>query len=75
MITQMSVKAKVFLGIVVLAAAGLVAAERTLTVAETRGTVELAPQAGLPASRPVDAAAAPRECDRLRGEAVRRVND
>lgn len=65
MITQMTVKTKVFFGIMVLAAAGLVTAERSYP--EVQGTVELAPQAGLPASRTFDAAAAPRECDLHRG--------
>ena len=67
MITQMSVHAKVFFGILVLAAAGLVAAERTFSVTEARGTVELAPHAGLPATRVLDSVSAPRECNRREG--------
>lgn len=67
MIAQMSVNAKVFFAILVLAAAGLVAAERTFSVADVRDTVELAPQAGLPAARGLDTVPAPRECDRQLG--------
>lgn len=65
MITQMTVKAKIFFGVLVLAAAGLVAAERSFSVAG--GAVELAPQAGLPATRGLDTAPTPRECDVQRG--------
>lgn len=65
MITQMSVKAKVFFGILVLVAAGLVAAERSYS--EPEGTVELTPQAGSPATRWLDTISTPRECDIARG--------
>lgn len=65
MITQMTVKAKVFFGILVLAAAGLVAAEWSYSEGENR--VELAPQAGPPAARGLDTISTPRECDLQRG--------
>ena len=65
MFTQMTVKTKIFLGIMVLAAAGLVAAERSYSI--RGGTVELAPQAGPPAARGVDTISTPRECDIQRG--------
>ena len=65
MITQMTVKTKVFFGIMVLAAAGLVTAKRSFS--EVQGTVELAPQAGPPATRGLDSISTPRECDLPRG--------
>ncbi|MDQ3027398.1 MAG: hypothetical protein M3R58_12955 [Pseudomonadota bacterium] len=61
----MTVKTKVFFGILVLAAAGLVAAERSYP--EAQATVELAPHAGLPAARVLDSVSAPRECNRREG--------
>ena len=63
MFAQTPVKTKVFFITLLLAAAGLVAADRM----PREALVELAPQAGLPAARDGEVIAEPRECDVARG--------
>ena len=63
MLAQAPVKAKVFFITLLLAAAGLVAADRM----PREALVDLAPQAGMPATRDGDATPQPRECDVARG--------
>jgi hypothetical protein len=59
MASQITGKAKVFLALAALAAAGLFAAG----LPPRESSVDIAPTAGLPALRGVDAVPAPRECD------------
>ena len=63
MFAQAPVKSKVFFVSLLLATAGLVAADRM----PREALVELAPHAGLPATRDGEAIAEPRECDIARG--------
>lgn len=63
MLAQAPVKAKVFVVTLLLAAAGLVAADRM----PREALVELAPHAGMPATRDGETVPEPRECDVARG--------
>ena len=63
MFAQAPVKAKVFFVTLMLAAAGLVAAD----FVPRAKMVDLAPQPGVPAGRDVDTTPQPRECDPARG--------